>query len=256
MAADEYIDNGADEYGAEEEELASDEDTSLWDLTGIYHAADDAEVVDLPDSVRSDRRKGNRDRRSGPFTDRRRGDRRRRVSRSPERDGTQSADPMNIYLREMGSLKLLSHKEELKLAQMIEEGKFRIQNGVLSAQLAMPVLRELVAEIQAERMKIYQLLAGIAEDRPDEIRSETEQFVSRFEAATDLDQKREKLIAELADVHENERYDELRSQILAIGGEISLLFSHRLICQECIDSMTTAVEELSRRFRQVLVKVS
>ncbi len=255
MAADEYIDNGADGYDTEEEDIASDHDTSVWDLTGIYHAADDDEVDDLPDSVQSDRRKGNSDRRGGPFTDRRRGDRRRRVSRSAERDGQQSADPMNIYLREMGSLKLLSHKEELKLAQMIEEGKFRIQNAVLSAQLAIPVLQELVAEIQAERMHIYQFLSGIAEDRPDEIQAETDQLIGRLQAAVDLEKKREKLIAGLSDAHENDRYDQLRSQILAIGGEISLLFSHRLICQECINSMAAAIEELSRRFRQVLVRV-
>ncbi|MCI5223819.1 MAG: hypothetical protein D3924_14390, partial [Candidatus Electrothrix sp. AR4] len=38
---------------------------------------------------------------------------------------------MNIYLREMGSLDLLSYEEEIKLAQKLEEGEARIQNAVL-----------------------------------------------------------------------------------------------------------------------------
>jgi len=254
MAADEYNDNGTDAYEGEEESLTSEDDASIWDLTGIYHAAGEAPAT-LPESVPADRRKSDGDRRRSPYSDRRRGDRRRRVSRSSGRDTPQSADPMNIYLREMGSLKLLSHKEELKLAQMIEKGKFRIQSAVLSAQLALPALQQLISEIEEGRLKIYQVLSGIAEDRPDEINAETENMVNRFEMAVGLDKKREKLISELVDAKDDMRYDELRGQILAIGGEISLIFSQRLICQECINSMATAIEELARRFRQVLVTV-
>ncbi len=255
MADDEYNDVGSEEYDSDEGKVASDDDSSLWDLTGIYLAGEGNEADVLPDSVPSDRRKGNKDRRRGAFTDRRRGDRRRRVSRSSGRDSAQSADPMNIYLREMGSLKLLSHKEELKLAQMIEEGKYRIQNGVLSAPLALPVLQELISDIQGNQLKIHQILSGIAEDRPEEIKTETENLINSFEAAVALDKKRELLISELADAHENDQYEDLRRRILAIGGEVALLFSDRLICQECINSIATAIEELSRRFRQVLVKV-
>ena len=255
MAADEYKDNGTEEYDSEEESYTQDDDNNLWDLTGIYHAEEDI-ADELPETVPTDRRKSKNDRRSGPFTDRRRGDRRRRrVSRSSGKESGHSADPMNIYLREMGSLKLLSHKEELELAKMIEEGKFRVQNAVLSAQLALPVLQELISDIQEDRLKVYQVLLGIAEDRPDQIKSETEKLIGCFETAIALDKKREKLIAELAEVHDNDYYEELRGRILAIGGEIALLFSDKQFCQECISSMATAIEELSRRFRQVLVRV-
>lgn len=254
MADDEHIDDGTEDYDGGEDNLAHDDDSSLWDLTGIYHAAEEGPET-VPESVPVERRKTDSDRRRSPFSDRRRGDRRRRVSRSSGRDGPHSADPMNIYLREMGSLKLLSHKEELKLAQMIEKGKFRIQSAVLSAQIALPALHELVAEIQEARLTVSQVLSGIAEDRPDEIKAETENLLYRFETALGLDKKRQQLISELVDAREDDRYDELRRQILAIGGEISLLFSERLICQECINSMATAIEELARRFRQVLVIV-
>ena len=255
MAGDEYNDHDGQEYESEEEGYSQDEDSNLWDLTGIYHAEREEEE-ELPESVPVDRRKGDGDRRSGPSTDRRRGDRRkRRVSRSSGKESGQTADPMNIYLREMGSLKLLSHKEELELAKMIEKGKLRVQNAVLSAQLALPVLQELIADIQEGRLQVHQVLLGIAEDRPAEIKNETDKLIANFGTAIALDKKREKLIDELADVHDDIRYEELRGQILAIGGEIALLFSSKLICQECIVSMTTAVEELARRFRQVLVRV-
>ena len=69
-----------------------------------------------------------RERRGAQFGDRRSGER-RRLSRS-ESGGKHSIDPMNIYLREMGTLALLSHEEELKLAKMMEEGKLKVQGAV------------------------------------------------------------------------------------------------------------------------------
>lgn len=256
MAADEYNDLGGDEFESEEENSSQDSDDTDWDLTGIYDGLEDAEEGDLPEAVSADRRKSDSDRRSGPFSDRRLGDRRRRrVSRASGREGAHSSDPMNIYLREMGSLKLLSHEEELKLAQMIEEGKFRIQNSVLSTQLALPVLQELVLDIQEDRVSIHQVVHGIAEDNPEEIQSETDKLITNFGTAISLDKKREQLINELTKTHDNGAYEDLRSRVMAIGGEIALLFSDKLVCQECINSVATAIEELSRRFRQVLVKV-
>ncbi len=257
MAADEYNDFDEESYDTDEESYASDDESSIWDLTGIYRVDkdDEADSDALPESVPQDRRKNDSDRRSGPFSDRRRGDRRRRVSRSSGQESRHSADPMNIYLREMGSLTLLSHKEELKLAQMIEEGKFRIQNAVLSAQLALPVLKELAADLENNRTKVYQILHGVSEESAEEIQAETENLRKNLETAFSLDEKREALMAELVDAHDDKKYNDLRGQILAIGGEIALLFSKKLICQECINSIASAIEELSRRFRQVLVKV-
>jgi RNA polymerase primary sigma factor len=254
MAADEYNDENEQVYDSEDELYLSDDDSSIWDLTGIYHAEEDAAPALLPESVNEERRKQNSDRREGPFTDRRRGDR-RRLSRSPSDGARQSSDPMNIYLREMGSLTLLSHKEELKLAQMMEEGKFRIQNAVLSTQLALPVLQELVTEVLEGSTPIQQVLHGMSEDQPAEIERETKWLSECFSQALELDKQRTLLLGELAAAGSGEHYEELRSRIIALGGEISLLFGRRLIGQECINSIATAIEELSKRFRQVLVEM-
>jgi RNA polymerase sigma factor (sigma-70 family) len=151
MAADDYNDSGMDDYEASEEGetfVNDDDDSAIWDLTGIFHADEKAVPVVLPEDVAEDRRKNVGDRRQSPFGDRRQGDR-RRLSRSPLQNGTYSIDPMNIYLREMGSLTLLSHEEELKLARMMEEGKFRIQTAALSTQLAFPVLQQLAADLSS-----------------------------------------------------------------------------------------------------------
>lgn len=260
MATDKYNDLDARDLDMEGGDsnnghFKGDDDSSLWDLTGIYHEEDEEKPNVLPESVPRDRRKRSGDRRHTSLNDRRRGDRRSRAARSSDHGDRHSADPMNIYLREMGSLALLSHEKELELARIIEEGKTRVQNAVLSAPLALPVIRELITEIEENKAQIFQVLLGVAEDQPEDVRTATENFIDNFKTASELDEKRQQLLEELGDATDDACYQELRNQILAIGGEIALLFSSRLICQQCIDSIAGALEELSKRFRQVLVEV-
>ncbi|MEE4313034.1 MAG: sigma-70 factor domain-containing protein, partial [Desulfofustis sp.] len=232
MAADDYSDLGMDEYEATEDGeqfVNDDEDSSIWDLTGIFHPEEKAVPVVLPEDVPEDRRKNVRDRRKSPFGDRRQGDR-RRLSRSPLQNGTHSIDPMNIYLREMGSLTLLSHEEELKLARMMEEGKFRIQTAALSTQLAFPVLQQLAADLSSGRSKIFQIVHGVPDNEPELVKRETEVFLDRCRQAAELDGKRAELLAQVrAGKVGEQQYRGVRRRIVAIGEQCAELFNERLI---------------------------
>jgi len=256
IVAGEYDGRNGKDYESESEEYDSDDDSNVWDLTGIYNSAEDAVPVILPEEVSEDRRgEGGSDRRSSPFSDRRRGDR-RRLSRSAPKGNKHSVDPMNIYLREMGSLTLLSHKEELKLAQMMEEGKFRVQNAVLSTPLAQPVLAELLADLESGERKISQIVHGIPDDQPSVAKREQQAFYKLVERATELDGEREAILKSLHEIRFNDaRYQQVRQDVLSKGAEISALFKEKLICQECVNSIATGLEDLSKRFRQVLVEM-
>ncbi|MEE4165010.1 MAG: sigma-70 family RNA polymerase sigma factor [Desulfocapsaceae bacterium] len=256
MIADEYDTDDDKDYDVIDSDDDTDDESSDWDLTGIFSPDDEPMPLMLPDGVSEDRR-GQRggDRRSGPFSDRRRGDR-RRLSRSASKAGKHSADPMNIYLREMGSLTLLSHKEELKLAQLIEEGKFRVQNAVLSTPFAQPVLQEIVADLKSGNRKIFQTIHGVPDNEPAISKRELKSFYTRAEKATELDAQRETLLEELRGTDFNSsRYNELRELVFAKGSEISALFSDKQLCQECVNSIAIGLEDLSKRFRQVLVEM-
>ncbi len=257
MIADDFDTNAGEDYDmVDNEEEVEDDDASNWDLTGIYSSEEKPVPIMLPEDVAEDRRgKAGGDRRSGPFSDRRRGDR-RRLSRSPSKAGKHSADPMNIYLREMGSLTLLSHKEELKLAQLVEEGKYRVQNAVLSTPLAQPVLHEIVSDLESGSRKIFQTIHGIPDNEPAVIKRELKSFYDKAEKAAELDVQREVLLEELRRTDfKSPRYLELRESVFAKGLEISALFDKKLICQECVNSIANGLDELSRRFRQVLVEM-
>ena len=71
--------------------------------------------IDFSDDTRAPYGAGKKERRASPLSDRRKKDRRRASRFSDDADknkGATSIDPMNIYLREMGTLSLLSHDEE------------------------------------------------------------------------------------------------------------------------------------------------
>ena len=215
--------------------------------------------VDFSDS-NYDRRSGRIERRNSPFGDRRKEDR-RRASRHTEESGkvsksTSFIDPMNIYLREMGTLTLLSHEEELKLAKSMEEGKRRVQDAVLKTPLAIPAILEIVKGLDSNNEKICQIISGITENTPGVVKKESKEFLSRVGKAVELDKVREELLARYLqlDAKTPEAENEL-AEIDKIGSKIAELFADKNICTECIKAIAAGLEELSKRFRKVFVEV-
>ena len=80
-----------------------------------------------------------------------------------------STDPMNIYLREMGSLDLLSYEEEIKLARKLEEGEARIQRAVLRLTLGLNTLNRLDKGVERGNMRIGSVLNGISDSDEKEL---------------------------------------------------------------------------------------
>ncbi|MDR3629706.1 MAG: sigma-70 family RNA polymerase sigma factor [Desulfocapsaceae bacterium] len=230
-----------------------DDDSSIDDLAGFIgfdpFASEDAEEHHERGAVQMV------DRRSNVFSDRRKIDR-RRPARTTDKQSKHSVDPMNIYLREMGALTLLSHDEELKLAKMMEEGKRRVQDAVLSTPLAMPAIREIATELKEGRRKIYDVIMGIPDGMTEVIKEEHADFLGRVEKALQLDASREALRKELFSQEDGSaEADPVYQKITAAGKDIARLFQDKMLCASCVNTVASGLEELSQRFRQILVDV-
>ncbi len=245
------------DYEHDEESMNHDEDSTVHDLTGIF-SDDENEDISVEQRAGERRSKSNQDRRGDTSVDRRKGDRRKisRGSKSTAADAAHSIDPMNIYLREMGTLTLLSHEEELKLARMMEEGKQRAQSAVFKASLALPSLLELAAAIRNSKAKICQTVMCVPDNRPDLIDKESELFLKRVEEAVELDKRRRDLLEQLQLLEGGVKESgKISAEIDEIGREIAELFSDRVVCTECVNAITDGLEELSRQFRRMFVDV-
>ncbi|HSL39226.1 MAG TPA: sigma-70 family RNA polymerase sigma factor, partial [Desulforhopalus sp.] len=219
-----------------------------------------AAPVDFFDEIEEQKGRRTGDRRSSVLSDRRKRDRRRVTRYSEEGDSspksTSSTDPMNIYLREMGTLTLLSHEEELRLAKMMEDGKRKVQNAVLKTPLAIIPLVEIVRGLPANTEKITQIISGITENNPAILRQESEDFLALVDQAKTLDLQRAELLARYRNLAEEDAaVPELLADISALGERIAALFAEKMICAECIKAIATGLEDLSRRFRKVFVEV-
>ncbi len=190
-----------------------------------------------------DRRSTSRDRRSG------------RDRRNERRRAGTSVDPMNIYLREMGNLNLLSHEEEVELAKMIEEGEMRVQQAVLRLTLGISALNDLAKGLRSGKTKMSAVLKGMSDNDDKEIARIKEHFLGLIDQANELDEKRRQLYEKLQQVSGDSSEEErLVAEILDIGIAIADLFKDYRLCAKGIYSVADAVKELNIKFKKVRVK--
>jgi RNA polymerase primary sigma factor len=234
---------------------ASQADEKVLGLTGVFESGEKVRSVGLPKGVGDDRRNPKiGDRRKGFFTDRRQGQ--RRLARTSKRGRDAAADPMSIYLREMGTLTLLSHQEELELARMMEEGLLRIQSTVFSTPLAIPALQEMATELRDETIEIYNIVRGIQDTQTSLVKKEKKRFLDRFDKAMKLEDKRLILQKEFAAcLEDSKKREQISNQMLDIGTEIAKLFNDRIVCTRCVNGVASNLKDLQKRFRRVRVEV-
>ncbi|PIE59450.1 MAG: RNA polymerase subunit sigma [Desulfobulbus propionicus] len=220
-----------DDAHQDENELAEDELMS-----------EEPENIETETETGSERRTSS-DRRSG--VDRRSNDRRGK--------GT-STDPMNIYLREMGSQRLLSHEEEIELAKMVEEGETKIQHAVLRLTLGVTALNDLAENLLRGSIRISTVIRGVSDRDNKELEILRDSLLDRIEEANVLDDKRRVLFAELKECSGKPEQEEgIVKQIIKTGRDISALFRENRLCSKGLMSVADAVKELSQKFNRVRV---
>ncbi len=160
-----------------------------------------------------------------------------------QRQGKASVDPMNIYLREMGNLTLLSHDEEIQLARMIEEGEARVQKGILCLTLGITTLNSLAHGLCSGKMRIVTVLKGITDSDEEGLAGIEEEFLAAIETANTLNNRRLELFTELKkNVGDGEEAKRLEEEIIGVASEISELFIGYQLCSKGLFSVAEAVK--------------
>ncbi|MCW8975363.1 MAG: RNA polymerase sigma factor RpoD, partial [Sedimenticola sp.] len=82
---------------------------------------------------------------------------------SVDSDFGRTTDPVRMYMREMGTVELLTREGELKIAKRIEEG----QNQVLAALSTFPDtitnVLEMFDKVETEEMRLTDVIVGFAQ---------------------------------------------------------------------------------------------
>ncbi len=165
------------------------------------------------------------------------------------------ADPMNIYLREMGELDLLSYHEEIALAKKIEEGEARVQNAVLQLTMGLEALNSLRDGLLQGSLRIGSVLNGVSEHDDSGLSAIREAFIDAVDRAGRLDQQRAGLFRQLNEKSGSPEDEErLADGIRHLSLEIAALFRQWRVSFRSLLPVVKAVEEFSEKFREVRIR--
>jgi len=81
----------------------------------------------------------------------------------------QAADPVRLYLKEMGAHSLLTREEEVKISKRIEKGIEEIADVILSAPTALKETYNLKEKLITHKITIREVISDFDEENPEQV---------------------------------------------------------------------------------------
>ena len=121
----------------------------------------------------------------------------------PAEESVATDDPVRRYLREMGSIRLLTRQGEIELAQKMERGRFAMRKALSRVPLVWKSLGDLYTAIQESKVRLDDCMEVGAQDEAgrERARRETLKRLAKFQSAYDEVLKVEDKIAGLPKRH-------------------------------------------------------
>ncbi|GAB2642001.1 RNA polymerase sigma factor RpoD [Vibrio panuliri] len=106
---------------------------------------------------------------------------------SVESEIGRTTDPVRMYMREMGTVELLTREGEIDIAKRIEDGINQVQNAVAEYPGTIPYILEQFDKIQAEELRLTDLITGFVDPDADETAAPTATHIGSELQESDLD---------------------------------------------------------------------
>jgi len=136
---------------------------------------------------------------------------------SVENEIGRTTDPVRMYMREMGTVELLTREGEIDIAKRIEDGINQVQNAVAEYPGTIPYILEQFDKVQAEELRLTDLITGFVDPDADETAAPTATHIGSELAESDLEDED----AEEEDKEESED-DEEEEEDTGIDPELAL----------------------------------
>jgi RNA polymerase primary sigma factor len=96
-----------------------------------------------------------------------------------------TTDPVRMYMREMGTVDLLTREGEIEIAKRIEEGLKHMVQAISACPFSINQILEMSAKVEAEEMRIDELVDGLVDSSGEDIAM---QMQEETEASEDDDE--------------------------------------------------------------------
>ncbi|WP_292980193.1 RNA polymerase sigma factor RpoD [Nitrosomonas sp.] len=80
-----------------------------------------------------------------------------------------TTDPVRMYMREMGSVELLTRESEIEIAKRIEDGLRHMIQAISACPTIIENVLELAADVESDRLRADELVDGFLDDDSEEI---------------------------------------------------------------------------------------
>ena len=183
-----------------------------------------------------------------------------------------TTDPVRMYMREMGSVELLTREGEIEIAKRIEEGLKHMIMAISACPMTVAQILELAGKIEKDELKIDDLVDGLMdfneqlatlEDSTDEVEEEEDEGDAGAIAAENLERLKVAAMARFAIIrrhftrmlavlqkegHKSQKYLDLQKKMQAELMQIR--FSARQVEKLC-DSVRTEVDNIRQIERKI-----
>jgi RNA polymerase primary sigma factor len=171
-------------------------------------------------------------------------------------------DPVRMYLREMGTVPLLTREGEVEIAKRIERGKLAVIKSISRTPTIARAIMQMGEELRADERGVRELVIFTDEEITDEkIEHRKRQILKQIEAVSKAWQNVEKTKEKLdktpkgATTREKKKYRRARWEWLRARVELSRLIRKieftEIVKRRLIDLMKDGVESVMRLKREV-----
>jgi len=164
-----------------------------------------------------------------------------------------TTDPVRMYMREMGTVELLTREGEIEIAKRIEDGLKHMIQAISACPGTVAEVLTLIDRIEAGEMRVDELIDGFIDpDAPEEAEAE---FAEPEEELLDDAEEDEDDDGEAAAALNNANLEELKLQTLERFGEVKALYVRMLKTLEKTGSQSKAYLELQEAITAEFMKV-
>ncbi|MEW6482883.1 MAG: RNA polymerase sigma factor RpoD [bacterium] len=106
---------------------------------------------------------------------------------------TKIEDPIKVYLKDIGKVPLLSSKDEIEIAKIMEEGWSKLKEKIASCKVTIKFLQEMKASVDKNRIKIREIFRqenGPSPLREARLYTQFKKFIERLEEERNKEKKK------------------------------------------------------------------
>jgi len=158
-------------------------------------------------------------------------------------------DPVRMYLREMGTVKLLDRDGEVYIAMRIEAGEAQVFCALASSPKVLELFLRANEVARRDRRLSRDILSGLSATLDERGRARVAETLVLFARIHDLDEQRRQLKERLRRCKRGtRRADELHSQVDTIAGDISVMVRSTDFTTATRNRLLRFLSEVERQF--------